>query len=859
MNKTPKLCTLSSALVLLGSMAAVAPGAYAQQGGAAPELEEVVVTGSRAAPRTAVDSMAPIDVIGGTEFREQGTTDINDLMRNLVPSFNVEARDISDTQSLVRPNRLRGLPADNTLILVNGKRRHRSSAIQFGNTGTHFVDTSMIPSIALQQLEVLRDGASAQYGSDAIAGVMNFRLKENNEGLTLEYRTGLYTNSSDGESHYIAGNLGLPLGPNGFASISFDTLNQNYTNRAIQRGDAQAVLNRGNIAVLESSRISQTVMSTGLPKVDSINLFVNAGIELSQNQEVYSFGGYSEKTTELGFFYRNPENTGGIFTRPAGSGLPARQFFFDLTPNGTGNCPVIPLGANAQHGTSSLAARAVSQSNPNCFSFAELYPGGYTPQFGADLTDVSNTTGVRGEFGNGTRYDFSLGLGYSKIDYFLYNTTNPSMGPDTPSSFKPGVYETIENTAGVEFVTPVEMAGLSAPLSFAYGAEWRREIFKTSNYDEASWKPGRFISQGANIGANGMQGFGPSQQGVWDRKNFAFYVDMEAEITERLLMGAALRYEDFYDSFGDTTNGKISMRYRLTDTTRLRATASTGFRAPSPGQANISNLATGIVDGVPVAQGQIPPTNPIAQRFGGQVLSPEKSRNFSAGFTTELGPVDVTVDYYNIQMSERILNSSLFTITPAIALELQNSGISGSSDLSSIRYYTNDMDTTNRGIEAVVSYTRSWNNGSRTTFNGSWAWSDQEIDSFTAGLLTEQGRINLTERIPSNRGNFRGSHFIGDLRITAQANYYGKFLLAPIAANRARDYWVDSAVILSTEIGYTFRDNYSFSIGADNLLDKMPPLTRDVDFTATTSNRYLTTTAYSPNGRYVYARVQYDM
>jgi iron complex outermembrane recepter protein len=859
MNKTPKIRTLSSTLVLLGSMAAVgAPTAFAQQG-AAPDIEEVVVTGSRAAPRTAVDSMAPIDVIGGTEFREQGTTDINDLMRNLVPSFNVEARDISDTQSLVRPNQLRGLPADNTLILVNSKRRHRSSAIQFGNTGTHFVDTSMIPSIAIQQLEVLRDGASAQYGSDAIAGVMNFRLKENDSGLTMEYRTGLYTNSSDGESHYLAANVGLPLGSNGFISLSADTLNQNYTNRAIQRGDAQAVLDRGNIAVLESSLISDTVMSTGLPKIDSFNLFMNAGIQLSQNQEIYSFGGYSEKTTELGFFYRNPENTGGIFTRPAGGGLPARQFFFDLTPDGTGNCPVIPTGPNAQHGTSSLAARAVSQSNPNCFSFAEWWPGGYTPQFGADLTDISNTSGLRGEFGNGTRYDFSLGLGYSKIDYFLYNTTNPSMGPDTPTSFKPGVYETIENTAGVEFVTPVEMAGLYSPLSVAYGAEWRREIFKTSNYDHDSWRPGPFISQGANIGANGMQGFGPSQVGQWDRKNWAFYVDVEAEMTERLLVGAAIRYEDFYDSFGDTTNGKVSMRYRLTDTTRLRATASTGFRAPSPGQANISNLSTGIVDGVPVAQGQIPPTNPIAQRFGGEVLTPEKSRNFSAGFTTELGPVDITVDYYHIKMTDRILNSSLFTITPAIAKELQDSGISGSADLSSFRYYTNDMDTTNKGVEAVVSYTHNWDGGSRTRFNGSWAYSDQSVDSFTAGLLTEQGRINLTERIPSQRGNFRASHFMGDLRVTAQANYYGKYKLAPIAANRDRDYWVSGATILSTEIGYTFRERYSFVLGADNLLDKMPPRVRDIDFTATTSSPFLTSTAYSPNGRYVYARVQYDM
>lgn len=852
MNKTPKIRTLSSTLVLLGSMAAVgAPAAFAQQG-ASPDIEEVVVTGSRAAPRTAVDSMAPIDVIGGADFREQGTTDINDLMRNLVPSFNVEARDISDTQSLVRPNQLRGLPADNTLILVNSKRRHRSSAIQFGNTGTHFVDTSMIPPIAIQQLEVLRDGASAQYGSDAIAGVMNFRLKENDSGLTVEYRTGMYTQNNDGESHYLAANVGLPLGPNGFISLSADSLNQNYTNRAVQRGDAQQVLDRGNLAILESSRISQTVMSLGLPKVDSFNLFMNAGIQLSQNQEIYSFGGYSEKTTELGFFFRNPENTNGIFT------LGNNQLFFDLTPDRSANCPVIPRGPNAQHGTSSLAALAYGRSDPNCFTYLEWWPGGYTPQFGGDLTDISNTSGVRGEFSNGTRYDVSLGLGYSKIDYFLYNTTNPSLGPETPTSFKPGVYETIENTFGVEFVTPFDM-GLYAPVSVAYGAEWRREIFKTSNYDEASWKAGPFINQGSLIGSNGMQGFSPSQQGQWDRKNWAFYADVEADITERLLMGAALRYEDFYDSFGDTTNGKISARYRLTDTTRLRATASTGFRAPSPGQANISNLSTGVIDNVPTAQGQIPPTNPIAQRFGGEVLTPEKSTNFSAGFTTELGPVDVTVDYYHIEMKDRILNSSFFEITPAIAQELQASGVAGAGDLTRIRYYTNDMDTTNSGIEAVVSYNHSWNNGARTRFNGSWAYSKQEVDSFTPGLLTDQARINLTERIPKNRGNFRATHFMGDLRVSAQANYYGKYLLAPIAADRGRDYWVSDAIIVSAEVGYTFRDRYSVVLGADNLFDKMPPLVRDIDFGLTSSGRNLTSTAYSPNGRYVYARFQYDM
>lgn len=853
MNKTPKIRTLSSTLVLLGSMSAVgAPAAFAQQG-ASPELEEVVVTGSRGAPRSALDSPSPIDVIGGADFREQGTTDINDLLRNLVPSFNVEARDISDTQSLVRPNKLRGLPADNTLILVNNKRRHRSAAIQFGPNGTHFPDTSTIPPIALRQVEVLRDGASAQYGSDAIAGVFNFQLKENRDGLTLEYRTGLYTNSSDGETHYLAGNVGLPMGDNGFLSLSFDTLNQQPTNRAVQRGDAQGIIDRGNIAVLESSLASDTVMRQGLPKVDAFNTFFNTGIQLGTNQEFYSFGGYGEKTTDLGFFFRNPENRNGVFTRGA------NQLFFDLTDDGTGNCPTIPRGANAAHGTSSLAAMTESRANPDCFSFTEWWPGGYTPQFGADVSDISNTTGIRGEFSDGTRYDLSAGLGYSSVDYFLYNTTNPSMGPDSPTEFRPGVYTTIENTVGIDLVKPFDVDGLSNPVYVAYGIEWRREIFKTDNYDEDSWRIGPYANAGAGVGSDGFQGFSPQQQGTWDRKNWGFYVDIESDVTDRLLLGAALRYEDFYNSFGDTTNGKLSARYRLTDTTNLRGTLSTGFRAPSPGQANISNLATGVDNNIPVAQGQIPPTNPIAVRFGGAELTPEKSKNLSFGVATQVGPVDLTVDYYHIEMTDRILNSSFFQITPQIARELQESGIAGAASLTRIRYYTNDMDTTNRGIEAVATYAHNWDNGSRTNFTGSWAWTDQEIDDFTPALLSRAAAINLTDRIPANRVNLRATHMMGDLRFTGQANYYDNYRLVPSTADASRDYDVASAVIFSAEVGYSFRDNYSFVLGADNLFDRMPPRVRDVDFGATTSNVFLTSTAYSPNGRYVYARVQYDM
>ena len=843
--KITSLLTASSVAALLGSVAA-SPPVLAQQGQEA-EVEEVVVTGSRRAPRTALDSAAPVDVFSATDFQDQGTADLNDLLRNLIPSFNVDTQDINDSNSLVRPATLRGLPADDTLILVNGKRRHRSAAVQFGRDGTHFPDIAQIPPIALRQVEVLRDGASAQYGSDAIAGVINFMLKENSDGLSVEAKSGIYTETNDGQLNYVAANLGLPLGQSGFASLSMDMTNLKRSDRSIQRADAQAIFDAGNDAIRFNAQ------HQGLPDTEIVNLFANIGVDLGGEQTLYSFSGYSEKEVELGFFYRNPENRGGVFT----SG--ANQLFFDLTEDGSGDCPVIPRGVDPVTGvTSSVAAREYGLSDPDCFTFLEWFPGGYTPLFGGDVVDMSNVTGIKGELDNGTFYDLSLGNGMSEITYYISNTTNPSMGPASPTSFSPGIYTTIENNVNLDLSTPFEV-GLYSPLNVAYGLEWRREVFKVTSRDQNSYRIGPFADAGAGVGSDGFQGFGPDQQGSWDRKNWSIYVDVEADVTERLLLGAAIRYEDFYNTFGDTTNGKITARYAITDNTNIRSTISTGFRAPSPGQANISNISTGVVENIPVTQGQIPPTNPISQLFGGTELTPEKSRNFSIGIATEIGPVDLTVDYYRIELRDRILNSATFDITPELAEQLEASGISGARSIVSFNYYTNDMSTTNQGVEAVASWSNDWENWGRTDFQASWAWKKQELDSFTPGLLTRANVADLTKSIPANRGNFRANHSLGDWRFTLQANYYDEYLSVPSSADPSRDYWISSEVIFSGEVAYTFRDRYTFIVGADNMFNTMPEKIRPIDVNSGTSNKYVTSAAFSPNGAFWYGRFQMDL
>ena len=844
MMTTKNIFKLSSLSLALSTALYTAPAVYAQQ--SAEDIEEVVVTGSRRAPRTALDSAAPIDVFGTQDFQDQGTSDMNNLLRNLVPTYNVATQEINDSNSIVRPSTLRGLPADDTLVLVNGKRRHRSAAVQFGRTGTHFPDISQIPPIALRQVEVLRDGAAAQYGSDAIAGVVNFILKENNSGISLEYKGGQYTDYNDGDLGYVAGNIGLPLGSDGFISLSFDAQNQDKTDRSKQRGDAQTLINNGNTFV----RTNPNVMERGLAETDIKNVFYNSGLSLNSGQEVYSFGSYSEKSTDLGFFYRPANNRSGIFTK--GSNF----LFIDETADGTGNCPVIPRGVTAGRDNSMLAYEA-GLADPDCFSFLERFPGGYTPDFGATVHDFSEAAGIRGMIGE-TSYDVSLSGGYSEITYRLTNTTNASMGSQSPTAFEPGIYTTIENNLNVDMVTPFDIDGWYSPLSVGYGIEWRREIFKVRSEDENSYLIGQYANQGTNVGSDGFQGFGANQQGAWDRKNWAVYLDLEADVTERLLLGAAIRHEDFYNTFGGTTDGKVTGKFRLTDSINLRATYGTGFRAPSPGQANITNISTGITDGIPQAEGQIPPTNPIAARFGGVELLPEESKNLSVGITAQIGDLDLSVDYYNIEMTGRILNSGDVDITPAIAAELEASGISGARSVVQFNYYTNAMDTTNEGVEAVAAWDYNWGAMGTTSFQASWAWTDQTVDKVPPGLLTRGNLLALTDSIPANRGNFRTYHRFDDWRFTVSANYYDEYLNVPSSADPTRDYYPGAEIIWNGEVSYTYNDRYEFILGGDNIFNTYPEKIRLIDQNSSTSNIYTSTAAFSGNGAFWYFRVKAD-
>jgi iron complex outermembrane receptor protein len=376
---------------------------FAQEDGVDEEVEEVVVLGTRRAARSATDSAVPVDVIGGDDFVNQGDTDLSNLLKNVVPSYNVNTQPISDAATLVRPANLRGLAPDHTLVLVNGKRRHRAAVIYWlGNgvsDGAQGPDISPIPAIALKQVAVLRDGAAAQYGSDAIAGVMNFQLKDSNEGATFEAKYGEFF-EGDGATYNLAGNIGLPFTDDGFVNLSFEYGAADETNRSVQRTDAQNIIDAGNTAVASPAQI------WGQPIIDDdIKFIYNMGVQLDDSKEFYAFGNYSQKTVEGGFYFRNPNTRSAVFSGDGGETLLVGDVLDaqDGILDNSAGCPIVTI---TDHVPDPVALAQV-MADPNCFVFNEMFPGGFTPRFGGDVNDFATTVGVKGELDSGLLWDFS--------------------------------------------------------------------------------------------------------------------------------------------------------------------------------------------------------------------------------------------------------------------------------------------------------------------------------------------------------------------------------------------------------------------------------------------------------------------
>ncbi|WP_419227422.1 TonB-dependent receptor domain-containing protein [Alteromonas sp. OM2203] len=835
-------------------------------------LEKIAVVGTRNSPRSAVDSPVPLDVIGSDALSSQGNTDVLSMLSVMVPSLNVNDQPINDASSLVRPANLRGMSSDHTLLLLNGKRRHRSAVITFLggglSDGAQGPDISVIPAYALKQVEVLRDGASAQYGSDAIAGVINFVLKDAREGGSVALKLGGYS-EGDGELFQFQANKGFGIGETGFINATAEYRQQNGTSRSVQRTDAQNLQEQGNTFIQTPAQIWGA-----LDVNEDIKLALNAGLDLSSSSKLYSFATAARREINGGFYFRNPQTREGVFSRTDSATGESRLIVADLDGLENGiTCPSITLSSSNVLSNPDYQRIADNSTalGANCFAFNEWFPGGFTPQFGGSITDASVAMGIRHELPDGWAMDASATLGYSDIEYTISNTVNPSLGPQTPTTFSPGGVSQVERTFNLDFTKLIQTI-FEDPISIALGVEWRKETYFQKAGDEASYVAGPYalepplgLNQGFSIGSNGFPGYQPQSAGHWSRNNWALYADVELFVTEEWQFGMATRVEHFSD-FGSTFDGKVSTRYKLNDLFALRGSVNTGFKAPTVGQSNVINVTTAYgINGLE-DQATLPPTDLISLQLGATPLTPEESVNFSLGVVMQASETFfATLDYFNIRLADRISTTSAIPLTEEDITALIAKGRLDAAKYNAAKYFTNDFDTKTQGVDIVVNYSFShedWSNSLLLAYN----WTDTQVERVTRYPALVNGEIqllpNLTQarvkmledNLPGHRGSLTLEQSKGNWAFTWRLNYYGKFYEDHLDASAGMDIFGSALTTFDAQLSWQVLPHTVLTFGAQNLFDALP---EENPFQGEVGALYPPTSPSGINGAFYYAGLEY--
>ena len=807
-------------------VALATPGAFAQTAAPTPRddattLDQVIVTGTRVTDRTVAESTAPIDIITPEALEATGTVELATALARVLPSLNFPRPAITDGTDAVRPAQLRGLAPDQVLVLVNGKRRHTTALININGSqgrGSSPVDLNAIPIASIERVEVLRDGASAQYGSDAIAGVINIVLKGSGEGGSLAARAGQYS-AGDGRSYQLSGDVGFKLGESGFVHLAAQAGHQDPTNRARPFILPPAGLSPAVTPPIEAVRppLGRVVQRYGDPEVDQGAISYNAQFNPAEGLTVYSFGTYSKRDViSNGFF------------RPAGDARNDRS----------------------------------------------IYPNGFLPQINNVSEDRGLVLGLR-TIALGWNLDLSYNHGQNELTFDILNTLNRSLGASSPTRFYAGALEVTQNILNLDLNRAFDVDWMEYPLSLSLGAESRGEEFQQSAGEPSSYAdtgllipvPGSTTgaTQRAAGGSQVFPGFRPSDAGINDRHSYSVYADLEADFSDKLSAGIAARYENYSD-FGTTTSGKLSARYAFTDQVALRGTVSTGFRAPSLQQQFFQSTATNFIGGVPFDVRTFAVNNPTAIALGSEPLKAEESTSYGLGLVLQpLESLYVTVDAYRIDIDDRVsLSENL--IGAAVTTFLQNRGIFG---VTGGRYFTNAVDTKTTGVDVIGTYRWALATG-RIDLTAGYNHSKTTIakiapnpSQLTSGGLNLQ-RIGRVERGRITVGAPRDKLFLGSVwntgnwAFSAAATRYGEFtvLFDPVQTTPTRDQTFDAQWTLDLSASYKL-DRWDFTLGADNVLDEYPD---EMIYQNTTLGQlpYSASSPFGFNGAFVYAKVGYQ-
>ncbi len=826
--------------VLLASSAIVStmavPGvALAQDTAASTDqeaAESIIVLGTRRTDRTATDTASPVDVISAAELSAQPAANMLDAVKNIVPSFYVGQNTISDASTFVRSPSLRGLPADNILVMLNGKRYNRSALVQVysgGDTalgfGSQGADISAIPAIGIGNLQILREGATAQYGSDAIGGVLNYGLRED-AGLELQARYGQYfDNGGDGKSYQIAGNAGVKLGDRGFINLSAEYNDDGETSRGTTRPIAVVFANLNPTLASQLPHFPKPVQNWGSSPSHGYKFLLNAAFEVTDNSKLYFFANLARSDGNQSFNYRSPISAPTPLVVDDGSGTPAtrspgRNGAFAhpayLTPCPTGNA-TCPAGSFVLDG--------------NVFNFSTLYPAGFTPRFIGVNKEAFGTVGYKGETEGGFRYDLSGSLSKNSLTLSMTNSLNQSFGPLSQTEFEFGSLIQKELNVNLDLSYPIE-AGLASPITLSAGAEYRRETYQATEGDLQSYGAGPYAVQNLyvqtapgvyafnstvsfNPAASGYGGTSPASAGSFSQKNIAVYVGAEADLTEALSFGVAGRFED-YNTFGSTFVGKFNALYKISEAFSIRGTVGTGFHAPSPGQSNVEILTTNFVAGNQVQTGTYQVSNPISVYYGSQPLTPEKSTNFGLGFVVKPSSAfTLTVDAYSIKVRNRIGITQTFNVTAADIIALP--ALAAVGEGGDVNYFTNGFDTITKGIDVIGSYRSDLGDG-KLNLTLAYNYNKSKVTKFDPIVISPAQISDIANFAPKHRAILSAGWQMGDFSINARENYYSSWSVQADYPGQV----FGAKFTTDLDVNYTFMEHYTLTLGANNLFNTKP-------------------------------------
>ena len=753
-------------------------------------LETVEVVGSRRPNRTAVESVVPVDIIEVSQLvKTLGQPDVNQLLQYVAPSFNSNKQSGADGADHIDPATLRGLGPDQTLVLVNGKRRHQSSLINIfgsrgrGNTGT---DLNAIPVSAIDHIEILRDGAAAQYGSDAIAGVINVVLKSDVDVFTGSYSTGFRNatppdkyntlpedKKTDGMLTQVNGNYGTKIGARGFVNVTLDYAKLDHTYRRADPSKFENGVYRNKFGDAAS---------------ENFGTYFNSSFYAGEKTELYMFGGFNYRSTDAFAFSRAADEERNV---------------------------------------------------------VEIYPDGFDPQIQSVISDKSISVGMK-TLVSGWKVDVNNTFGANNLNYTVDNTLNSSLITKSPTRFDAGGFSLAQNTTVMDIsrLFPEVAKGLNV----AFGAEHRIESYQITAGEEASYKTyghpvfaidtvlgdgGEIVSIDTTFrpgGAQGFPGFQPGNEVRESRSNFGAYVDLELDVTKKFVVGAAARYEQYSD-FGNTLNGKLAARYKISDNFSLRGSVSSGFRAPSLAQLYFNTTFTDIVAGQAIDKIIAKNNSPITRELGIPKLKQEESTNAGVGFTAKVKAFTLTVDGYYVQVKDRIvLTGAFYSDDDVIGDELTNLNIGAA------QFFTNAVNTTSKGVDAILAYSVSFSGQNNLKFSLAANFNDMVIDKiFTNEKLQgkEDTYFGLREQYfllasaPKSKINFGVDYTKGNFLANMRLTRFGKVEL--MNWNDNLDNVVDqgeidtyeSKVTMDLSAGYNLR-NFTFTIGGVNILNAYP-------------------------------------